>query len=109
LVAQSKCPDPATSGSEHSGARHLSIFSPRTTHCTHSATRPSHSWPGITRGPDTCIPYILTAHTSYLVSSTPTHTHLAQSARGPNHGLRPFYFPLFPASTAPFPEHSQAK
>ena len=26
-MAQSKCPDPTTSGSEHSGARHLSIFS----------------------------------------------------------------------------------
>ena len=36
LVAQSKCPDPATSGSEHSGARHLSIFfSPHNTVHSH--------------------------------------------------------------------------
>jgi len=52
---------------------------------------------------------MLTAHTSHLVSSTPTHTHLSWSARGPDHGLRPSYFQLFPASTAPSPEHSQAK
>jgi len=52
---------------------------------------------------------MLTAHTSHLVSSTPTHTHLARSTRGPDHGLRPSYYQLFPASTAPSPEHSQAK
>ena len=52
---------------------------------------------------------MLTAHTSHLVSSTLTHTHLARSARGPDHGLRPSHFLLFPASTAPCPEHSQAK
>ena len=52
---------------------------------------------------------MLTAHTSHLVSSTPTHTHLARSARGLDHGLRPSYFQLFPASTAPSPGHSQAK
>ena len=108
-MAQSKCPDPATSGSEHSGARHLSIFSPRTTQCTHMASRTGHPRPGVTRGPHTQISYMLTAHTSHLVSSTPTHTHLARSARWPDHGLRPSYIQLFPASTAPSSEHSQAK
>ena len=44
-MAQSKCPDPATSGSEHSGAQHLLIFSPHTTQRTHSATRPATPHP----------------------------------------------------------------
>ena len=44
-----------------------------------------------------------------MVSSTPTQSHLARSTRGPDHGLRPSYFLLLPASTAPCPEHFQAK
>ena len=70
-----------------------------------------HSLPRITRGLDTCLSFLHThsTKTSSLVSSTPTHTHLARSARGPDHGLRPSYFLLLPASTAPCPEHFQAK
>jgi hypothetical protein len=78
----------------------------------HSLGAPTwHSLPRITRGPDTCLSF-LHAHstkTSSLVSSTPTHTHLARSAWGPDHGLRPSYFLLLPASTAPCPKHFQAK
>ena len=64
----------------HSGARQLSSFS--------------------------CM---LTARTNVLISSTSTHTHLARSTREPDHGLRPSYFLLLPASTAPCPEHFRAK
>ena len=86
-------------------------FSPLTTQCTHSAPRPGHSLPRITRGPDNCLlsSCMLTAQTSSLVSSTPTHTNLDRSTRGPDHGLRPSYLLLLPASTAPCPEHFQAK
>ena len=52
---------------------------------------------------------MLTAQTSSLVSRTPTHTNLARSTQGPDHGLRPSYLLLLPASTAPCPEHFQAK
>ena len=110
-MAQSKCPDPATSGSEHSGGRHLSIFSPRTTQCTHSAPRPGHSLPRITRGPDNCLLFLACSqHKQALWYPAPRPIQiLAQSARGPDHGLRPSYFLLLPASTAPCPEHFQAK
>ena len=52
---------------------------------------------------------MLTTRTNLLISSTPTHTHLARSTREPDHGLRPSYFLLLPASTAPCPEHFRAK
>ena len=52
---------------------------------------------------------MLTARTNLLISSTPTHTHLARSTQEPDHGLRPSYFLLLPASIAPCPEHFQDK
>ena len=47
--------------------------------------------------------------TNPLVSSTPIHTNLARSAQRPDHGRRQSHFLLLPASTAPCPEHFQAK
>ena len=109
-MTQSKCPDPATPGSAHSGARHLLIFfSPHNT--VHSLGAPT--WPLTAQNHSGVTPLsFLHAHstqTNPLVSSTPIHTNLARSAQRPDHGRRQSHFLLLPASTAPCPEHFQAK
>ena len=100
-MAQSKCPDPATSGSEHSGAQHLPIFSQPPQHraLTRRPNLATHYPESLWGQIHASLSYVLTAHTRSLVSST----------QELDHGLRPSYFLLLPASTAPCPEHFQAK
>ena len=92
------------------GPTPVDFFSPRTTQCTHSASRPGHSPPRITWGPDNCL-LLLHAHITNKLSGIqhPDPYKFWLGVLGAQTGLRPSYFLVLPASTAPCPEHFQAK